>query len=307
MTRSAIHTVVVTYNRKFLLAKCLDALEEQTFRPDEIIIIDNASTDGTKDYLALRKKLRNTILHVYRLEENLGGAGGFAKGLRLATNNGADWVWMMDDDAVPHPTALQELFHISTEPYNIYGSVAFNGSNTAWPVTPAEHCAAAIDDLGAIPDRLEVESIPFLGFLIHRDMVQRIGLPDAGYFIAADDIEYCLRAKRAGARLILASRSRIKHPKTQRETVHLLGHEVVYLSLPPWKRYYDTRNRLLNARKYYGRRLFTEVLPGSFIRLIAALIREPRKGAQLWAWCCGIFDGLLGIKGRRHMKWGIRP
>ncbi|MBS0433267.1 MAG: hypothetical protein JSS21_12810, partial [Proteobacteria bacterium] len=97
----------------------------------------------------------------------------------------------------------------------------------------------------------------------------------------------------------------IEHPRTQLTELRLFGRRVAYLSLPPWKRYYDTRNRLLIARKYYGLRLLTQTIPGSFVRLFAALAREPRKGAQFRAWCCGMFDGLLGIKGKRHGKWGI--
>lgn len=302
-----VTAVVVTYNRKELLLQCLEAIGRQARMPDRLLLVDNASTDGTVALLRSEGWLDRAEVELLQLPKNGGGAGGFSIGLQRAIDDGADWIWMMDDDATPHPTALQELLHVATEPGSVYGSVASNGPNTAWTVTPAEPGTAAIDDLDEIPDRLEVESIPFLGFLIHRDLVQRIGLPDAGYFIAADDIEYCLRARRAGAHLILAGRSRIEHPRTQRETVRILGHDVVYLTLPPWKRYYDTRNRLLNARKYYGWRLLTETLPGSFVRLLAALIREPRKGAQLRAWCCGMFDGLLGIKGKRHEKWGIRP
>jgi GT2 family glycosyltransferase len=142
--------------------------------------------------------------------------------------------------------------------------------------------------------------------MIHRSLVGKIGLPDSGFFIAADDIEYCMRAERAGARIIIAGRSHIEHPKSDRYTAKVLGRSLICLRLAPWKRYYDTRNRLLIARKYYGLRLLTQTVPGSCVRLFAALRYEPRKAAQFWAWCCGMFDGLLGIKGKRHERWGIR-
>lgn len=79
----------------------------------------------------------------------------------------------------------------------------------------------------------------------------------------------------------------------------------VYLQLPPWKRYYDTRNRLLIARKYHGYRLVTHTLPGSLVRLVFALWYEPHKLAQFWAFAAGLFDGLMGIKGKRHIWWRI--
>ena len=79
---------------------------------------------------------------------------------------------------------------------------------------------------------------------MHRALVARIGLPDASFFLAADDLEYCLRAANAGARRILVAASRISHPLAQVYSLRLLGKTFYCLSLPPWKRYYDTRNRI---------------------------------------------------------------
>jgi hypothetical protein len=148
--------------------------------------------------------------------------------------------------------------------------------------------------------------LPFLGFLIHRELVGKIGLPDAGFFIAADDVEYCVRARKAGARIIVAGKSHIEHPKSRPYEVRFPGFSLTALELPPWKRYYDTRNRLLIARKHYGVRLFSQTIPGSFVRMAAALVKEPRKLAQLKAFTAGFVDGLLGRKGRRHENWGIK-
>jgi len=143
--------------------------------------------------------------------------------------------------------------------------------------------------------------------MIHRSLVDKIGLPDPGYFIAADDVEYCMRAVRSGARIFIAGQSRIEHPQAQTYLARLPGRELVCLRLPPWKRYYDTRNRLLIAREYYGVRLWTQTIPGSLLRLLACLIHEGRRPAQCWAFLAGFIDGLLGRKGRRHLAWGIRP
>ena len=143
--------------------------------------------------------------------------------------------------------------------------------------------------------------------MIHRSQVERIGFPDASYFIAADDVEYSIRARRAGSEVLIAGESKIEHPESDRYQANLGLFKVTCLRLAPWKRYYDTRNRLLIARQYYGMRLFTEAIPGSFVRLVAALLYEPRKLAQLWAFTAGLVDGLLGRKGRRHEAWGIRP
>lgn len=307
MTSNPVITVVVvTYNRRNLLEQCLLAISRQTLLPHRLLIVDNASTDGTAEWLTDWASKYVPFAEGVFLAENRGGAGGFAEGLRKAIERDADWVWMMDDDAEPHPTALAQLMKIASDTGNVYGSLATNGTDTSWTTTLIDPLPRVVDSAKDVPDKARVQSLPFLGFMIHRDLVQRIGLPDAGYFIAADDIEYCIRAERAGAQLIIAGQSRIEHPKSDRYEARLPWRHLICLRLPPWKRYYDTRNRLLIARKYYGIRLLSQTIPGSFVRLLAAMLHEPHKLAQLWAFCAGMFDGLLGIKGRRHTKWGIR-
>jgi len=301
-----IFSVIVTFNRKALLQQALAAHAAQTCQPARLLIVDNASTDGTRDMLVGEGWLDRSNVELLALEQNTGGAGGFAAGLQHALEQGADWVWMMDDDAEPHPRALEELMQVADQPSNVYGSLAVQGVETSWGttiVTPPLGELWVADD---VPANGVVQFLPFLGFLVHRDLVARIGLPDVGYFIAADDVEYCMRAKQAGAQIVVAGKSRIEHPQSRPYKARVLGRSLTCLALPPWKRYYDTRNRLLIARKYYGVRLFTQTIPGSFVRLFAALLKEPRKLAQAHAFFAGFIDGLFGIKGKRHEKWGIR-
>lgn len=300
------YSVIVSYNRKSLLRKALAAHVAQTLRPVRLLVVDNASTDGTREMLAAEGWLAFPDVELLALPENTGGAGGFAAGLKHAIDSGAEWVWMMDDDAEPHPDALERLMQVASNPKHVYGSLAVCEDETSWLTTVLNPSLGEVDRPDDVPDCAEVQSLPFLGFFIHRDLVARIGLPDSGYFIAADDVEYCVRAQRAGAKVMIAGRSRIEHPKSRPYKVRILGHTLTCLALPPWKRYYDTRNRLLIARRHYGVRLFTQTIPGSFVRLVAALMREPRKLTQLHAFFAGAFDGLLGLKGKRHDKWRIR-
>lgn len=303
---SKISAVIVTYNRIALLEQCLSAIFAQSLLPDSVLVVDNASNDGTPDIIASHGWLQRPSFTFLSLNENTGGAGGFAAGLRHALESGADWVWMMDDDAEPHLTALEELMRVATQPTHVYGSLAVNGPDTSWLTTVLDPPLGEIGCADLIPAKAKVQSLPFLGFLVHRDLVARIGLPDAGYFIAADDVEYCIRAQRAGADIYIAGNSCIEHPRSRPYKVHLPGRTLTCLALPPWKRYYDTRNRLLIARKHYGFRLYTQTIPGSLVRLLAALLKEPRKLAQSHAFFAGLFDGLLGIKGKRHEHWGIK-
>lgn len=298
-----IFAVVVSYNRKVLLLECINALLNQNLLSKKIIIVDNASTDGTVDFLKQNGLLQNKKVHLLCLDQNTGGAGGFSAGMKYAFENGADYVWMMDDDAIPHSTALEELMkHATTE--HIYGSLAINGAYTAWTTTLFPE-SRVVDLITEIPELSEVQSLPFLGYLTSKEVFNKLGLPDTSYFIAADDVEYCLRAQRAGFKIYICGQSYIEHPKSDRYPFNLFGRKLICLKLVPWKRYYDTRNRLLIARKYYGVRVFTQTLPASFIRLFAALLNEPNKMMQIKAFWVGVYDAFMKNTGKRHDYWNL--
>jgi len=305
--RSDATVVVVTYNRKALLVRCLDALRRQTHSPARILVVDNASTDGTQEALAQVGWLDFPGLVYRRLDENTGGAGGFHAGLEMATHDRAGWVWLMDDDAEPEPTALEELCRVATDPANVYGSVAVDGDRLSWrmSVRCEEGAYRRVRLPSDLPDNPEVQFVPFLGFLIHSDLVGRIGLPEKGFFIAADDVEYCVRAREQGARMILATHSRLRHPAADDYAIDVFGKEILCLRLPPWKRYYDTRNRLLVARLHYGAEFYYKTIPGTLVRLLGVLLFEPRRLAQLHAFFAGFMDGIRGRQGRRHEQWKI--
>lgn len=101
-----VAAVIVTYNRLEKLKTVLRTVRAQTTPPDWIVVIDNASNDGTKEFLAAQD---DPALDVTRLEENTGGAGGFATGTKRAYDLGADLFWLMDDDCYPEPEALERL------------------------------------------------------------------------------------------------------------------------------------------------------------------------------------------------------
>jgi len=109
MSKETVAAVVVTYNRKHLLKECLDALLAQTRPIDAIIVMDNASTDGTPEFLEAQGYLTNPIIDYVRLSENTGGAGGFHYGVKRGYEQGFDWLWLMDDDVKPVNSTLAEL------------------------------------------------------------------------------------------------------------------------------------------------------------------------------------------------------
>jgi GT2 family glycosyltransferase len=200
---SSIAAVIVTYNRRDKLVKVLDSVLGQTRAPEWVVVIDNASTDGTDQLLAEYAGHERVI--VQRLAENTGGAGGFSAGMARGYELGADFVWIMDDDCYPNPDALEELETGLTKaeesmgmplPYAcslvkyIDGDLCeMNNPGTTW-------------DWGRLiargQENVLVTHCSFVSVLFPRWVLTRFGLPLKEYFIWFDDQEYTLRVTQAG-------------------------------------------------------------------------------------------------------------
>ena len=189
-----IAAVVVTYNRKALLLECIAALKAQTVRPD-ILIIDNASTDGTEESLA--PLAAEGIIRYQNTGANLGGAGGFSYGMKMAVEEGWDYVWIMDDDTIPRENALEMLLkaHQQLSPYG------YLSSKTLW-----KDGTLCNMNLQRDPDMKMIRSytkeiIPsgtatFVSLFVPSSVIRDVGLPIAEFFIWADDLEYTRRIAR---------------------------------------------------------------------------------------------------------------
>lgn len=209
VTATTVAAVVVTFNRLEKLKNVLAALEAQTRLPEQLIIVNNASTDDTAVYLneyerdfPLKDKTSITIV---TLPENVGGAGGFSAGMRKGYELGADFVWIFDDDGYPQPTALEKLlvgYDHAVEglgpdvPYAcsmvkfIDGSISeMNNPIPTWDWGRLQ--AMGYDNL------VMVTQCSFVSVLIPRWVMEAFGLPYKEYFIWFDDAEYTLRITKA--------------------------------------------------------------------------------------------------------------
>jgi len=189
--------VVVTYNRRELLEECLAALAGQTRQLDHVLVIDNASTDGTAELL--REDYRNQV-ELVALPTNEGGAGGFREGLRLVHAAGHEWIWLMDDDTIPTPTALEELL-AATGRTGLDHPPALLSSKVIWtdgelhPMNLPGFDRERTDEVIAAAEQriMPLRTSTFVSLLLHRGAVDRHGLPLKRYFLWADDIEYTAR------------------------------------------------------------------------------------------------------------------
>lgn len=301
-----IIAVIVTYNRKELLIRCLNSLLSQKFLPDRILIIDNASTDGTWSLLSSQGYLQKNVIEYIKLDENIGGSGGFNEGVKRATSiDGNCWIWLLDDDAVTDPAALEILVDKATDKQTIYASVAVEDKPSSqllcWPASIRlnNKKPQTIVQYDQLPEIASVKNVPFLGFFIHSSLVKIIGLPDKSFFINGDDAEYCARARKTGTSIFLVKSSIIRHPLPERIMLHVFGQKIYILKSSPWKRYYEVRNRILIAKKYYGRQLWFKTIPGTVLRWIVSLLLQNERLQQTQAFMLGTWHGLTGRSGMR--------
>lgn len=219
MSKNKIAAVIVTYNRKQLLGECIDGLLNQTYPLDAIYIIDNASTDGTAEYLIEKGYIKNVsyssknpsvlttalpiprfldrvlFIHYIRMSQNTGGAGGFHEGVKRGYKDGFDWLWLMDDDIKPKEDCLENLLKYKDyskciHPRKVYpDGTPYNWEGYLDIITGKR---VSLNDISFRngKDFCCVNFGCFEGMLIHREVVNKIGYPDRRFFIVYDDTIY---------------------------------------------------------------------------------------------------------------------
>lgn len=238
--------VIVTYNREQLLWECVDCVENQTTAPNSIIIVNNASTDGTLNYLEKLKRKSDTF-DIINLPQNIGGAGGFAKGMERALLKDVDCVLIIDDDAMIEKHYMQHILQMRLEnpQYKAFaGTVKTDGKidtfhrrNLQKIGLMSQNCKE--QEYGKPFFTCDIAS--FCGMVVDIDLVRQIGLPRAEYFIWYDDTEYSLRIRQHSQILVV--------------TTAELNHKTLQISIAcprryDWKDYFAVRNRLLMVKEH---------------------------------------------------------
>lgn len=190
-----VAAVVVTYNRKELLLQNIESLLKQTYNSClDILIIDNASTDGTVNYIAdyiTQKK----VIYI-NTGKNLGGAGGFNYGIKEAYSNGYEYIWIMDDDTIPQVDALENLISADISLNHDYGYLA---SNVLWKddticlMNRQKYKYKHIEPSKYKENLIKSTQASFVSLFFRREVVKKIGLPIKDFFIWGDDVEYTRR------------------------------------------------------------------------------------------------------------------
>jgi GT2 family glycosyltransferase len=253
-------------------------------------VVDNASVDDTGTMLAEEFP---KVVHV-RLADNTGAAGGFAEGLRVAVERGHDWAWLFNDDDHPLPGALERhLETLGTLPprtamlaswlIDDTGAVAKLG--VAWKNRILSGHVPPSADGSAYP----VDLLIFAGALVNADAVREIGLPKAEYFMMWEEMEYCIRARKAGWSIRIL-------PEPLVATLH-----VGAASSPPWRLYYQSRNHLAMALEHRSAPEIWHWAVRQAKFTVVTLTRQDRKAARTKARALGTWHALRGKTGRTVM------
>ncbi|HRL48688.1 MAG TPA: glycosyltransferase [Propioniciclava sp.] len=208
----SVAVVVVSYNRKELLRDCLTSVCAQVAPQDEVIVIDNGSTDGSPELV--RGEFPQTTL--FETGENLGGSGGFAWGVELAIAKGHSWAWLMDDDGTPAADALDNLKRVVTAAPTTPSFAACLVTGT--PGSSSEHPPALTletdtERLLEAADQgcIAVTHAIFVGVMINLGIAASMPLPYSDFFIWLDDLEYTRRLTQVAPGLLVPEAA-IYHP-----------------------------------------------------------------------------------------------
>lgn len=241
---SKIGAVIVTYNRLEKLKKALMLFEEQTTSLDLMVIVDNCSTDGTREFLLEWVKEKSIFKReIVFSEENIGGSGGFYLGLSKAQILGMDWIWVSDDDAFPDKDALYYAREYLTSHKKaimdcsaICGAVINNEKidlahrrNIQW--TGTKVIDQIIEESEYQKEDFTINAFSYVGTIINVKKLLEVGLPVKDYFIYYDDTEHSLRLSEKG-KIVVVPKIKVHHD--------VLGEKIKY----SWKTYYGIRNEL---------------------------------------------------------------
>lgn len=246
MTLDKYAIVIVTYNRKQLLQECVGKAYSQTIPAESIIIINNASTDGTQTYLEELSE-ESTVYDIINLPQNIGGAGGFSKGIERAVQKDIESMLLIDDDAMLEKDYMEKLLKargIHPDYKAFAGTVKVNDTidtfhrrNVSKPGLFFRNC----EKEKYSQPHFECEIASFCGMMIDISLIRQIGLPHAEYFIWHDDAEYSLRIRKYSKFLVV--------------TDAILNHKAKPVAKTgkrryDWREYYAVRNRILMVKEH---------------------------------------------------------
>ncbi len=300
--------VLVTYNRRELLLECLEALARQTQPLQRVIVVDNASTDGTPEALAASGLGERLPLDLLRLTRNGGGGEGFHFGVREALRDESDWLWLMDDDCEPADDALERLLASPRAADAGTGALVPRVEDPRGATLPMHRGhitprwfrapVQAVSDRDYARPEVEVDFSSFVGPLFRTAAVRCMGLPLREAFIRFEDLEYAARLRPHG-RMWLVTGAVVVH----KEAVPLTGSDLRTLwadfrrggSFPGlWKGVFGLRNVVAAGRRH-GFVSAAAACSYVAVQAVRAALFDDRKPRTIYLYALYAYDGWRGL------------
>ena len=255
--------VVVSYNRQQLLSECITALRNQTQKLDAILVINNGSTDNTEQWLLEQPDV------FFVTQKNVGSGGGFNTGISWAFNHGYSWIWCMDDDGYPKEDALEKILAVETDHLCLRNCAVINKEDKksfVWKTKNFQN----IDEVNT--NLIYGIGHPFNGTMIHRNIVERVGLPKPSLFLWGDESEYYQRiTRRNNIPVCTVSSSIHYHPASA------FSYKEDWNFTSSWKMYFYIRNRLHIHNAKFNNKLFAFVNYFCFLIAVCGIVTIYQK------------------------------
>jgi glycosyltransferase involved in cell wall biosynthesis len=310
-SRMRVLAHIHTFNDADVVNATITALQEQTRPPDEILVVDNASSDDTPQQPSLKNA--TVIRHL----ENRGTSGAVHTGIGYALEHGYDWIWIFDADSRPEPDALERLLDLYSElSPRLQQEIAFIGCANRDLRDGAPHHASIFDRGGlrkVLPDPGEryycCHVNIWSGSFYRLAAVRRIGLPNADYVLDWGESEYGYRILKSGYKGLIARDAILHH--NVRGFAHLTPIEitrgtatVTIYDLAPIRYYYMSRNRFYFALYHFAEqrwRLVVRELLGQLGLMLPLVVDRPwNHGRHILACLRGLWHGFTGHIAARY-------
>lgn len=269
--------IIVTYNRLETLKTALAHILAQTVQPAAIIVVDNNSTDGTREYLA---SVQNEAVKCIFMNSNQGPAGGICKGMEYGlTLQAFDYFWILDDDTFYEKNALTEL--LDTIEGSGYTMLGLHGANIR------------MGKKVLVDPNIRLQSADYVmidGAIIKADAVRTIGPVSARFFMMCEDDEYCMRLKKHGYTIGIL--------KNGADNRLFMGGGGRFTKSTLWRGYYSARNHMIILKQYFSLLNLLSYIGIQTKLLAAAALLAPDRFERVKLRLLGIWHGIRGVYGK---------
>lgn len=241
-----VAAIVLCHNGVQLTLNCLDSLIAQDYPFLDLILVDNASEDGTAQTVSA--KYPRT--HVIAVNDNLGYASGNNLGIQAARDRGCDLFFLVNNDTLLANDCVSTLVKVietnqevgaigpMVHTFDNQGQISSAGGKIDWRYASAINVGAGELDRDQYPERT-VDFINGCGLMVTRRAIERAGMLDSKYFMYWEETDWCMRIHQAGLKVLFEPKALMYHKAT-----------LVDNAQSPTTIYYLTRNRLLFFSRY---------------------------------------------------------